>query len=66
MNSACHLCSKAGRGYRKTIIISNVVYSNLNDHNKSLFSSYLDGVDTRYEGDIINTSMEEWYKENCK
>lgn len=66
VNSACHLCSKAGRGYRKTIIISNVVYSNLNDHNKSLFRSYLDGVDARYEGNIINTSMEEWYKENCK
>lgn len=66
VNSACHLCNKAGRDYRKVIIISKVVYDNLNEHNQGLFSSYLDGWTTRYEGDIINTVMEEWYNENCK
>lgn len=44
VNSACHLCNKAGRDYRKVIIISKVVYDNLNEHNQGLFSSYLDGL----------------------
>lgn len=66
VNSACHLCGKAGRNGRKVIVISNTIYSNLNDHNKGLFSSYIDELITRYEGDIINSSMEDWYKNNCK
>ena len=40
--------------------------SNLNDDNKDLLSSYIDGQVVRYEGDIIRTDMEDWYKENCK
>ena len=43
VNSACHLCNKAGRGCRKVIVISDVVYNNLNEHHQSLFSSYSDG-----------------------
>ncbi len=66
VNSACHLCNKAGRNYRQVIIISSVVYGNLNEHNQGLFSSYLDGWTTRYEGNIVNVEMDEWYKENCK
>lgn len=66
VNSACHLCNKAGRGSRKVIIISKFVYDNLNNDNKKLFSSYLDGWTTGYEGNIINTNMDEWYKKNCK
>lgn len=66
VNSACHLCGKAGRNGRKVIVISDCIYSNLNEHNKGLFSSYIDGRITRHEGDIINTSMNDWYKNNCK
>lgn len=66
VNSACHLCNQAGRNFRKTIIISSVVYNNLNEQHQSLFSSYTDGWETKYEGDIINIKMENWYKENCK
>lgn len=66
VNSACHLCNKAGRGCRKVIVISDVVYNNLNEHHQSLFSSYSDGWVTRYEGNIINTNMNDWYNENCK
>ena len=66
VNSVCHLCNKAGRDYRKVIVISDVVYNNLNEHHQSLFSSYSDGWVTRYEGDIINTNMNDWYNENCK
>lgn len=67
VNSACHLCGKAGRGYRKSTIISDIVYINLNEHNKALFSKFTDtDWKTRYECNIINTNMEEWYKSNCK
>lgn len=69
VNSACHLCNKAGRGCRKVIIISEVIYNNLNENNQRLFSNYIDfsdGCVTRYEGNIINTFMNKWYNENCK
>lgn len=66
VNSACHRCNKAGRNFREVIIISNVVYNNLNEHNQSLFSRYLDGGTIRYEGSIVNVVMNEWYEENCK
>ena len=66
VNSACHLCNKAGRNFRRVIVISSAIYNNLNEHNKNLFSSFTDAWVTYYEGNIVNTSMDEWYKENCK
>lgn len=68
VNSACHICNRAGRNGRQTLIISSCIYSNINDHNKGLFNEYFDynTMEKYYEGDIINISMEEWYKEHCK
>lgn len=68
VNSACHICNRAGRNGRKTLIVSDCIYSNLNEHNKELLTQFTDYNDwkTYYEGDIVNSSMEEWYKENCK
>ena len=66
VNTACHLANKAGRGIRNRIIVTEQIYSNLNDEHKGMLSSYTDGTTTRYEGNIIRTSMENWYKENCK
>jgi class 3 adenylate cyclase len=66
VNSACHLCNKAGRDGRDVVIISEVVYDNLNEDNQNLFYSYLDGWTTRYEENIINIYMNDWYKDNCK
>lgn len=66
VNTACHLANKAGRIFRKTIIVTENIYCNLNDDNKDLLSSYIDGQVVRYEGNIIRTDMEDWYKENCK
>jgi len=48
------------------LIVTGNIYCNLNDHHKSLLSSYNDGQTQRYEGDIIRNNMEDWYKENCK
>ncbi|MDU7910922.1 MAG: adenylate/guanylate cyclase domain-containing protein [Veillonella sp.] len=66
VNNACHLANKAGRNGRKSIIVTNVIYSNLNEHNQSLLSSYYDWeqYSSNYEGNVINTSMEEWINNN--
>jgi len=66
VNSACHLANKAGRSGRNTIIVTAHIYNNLNEHHQGLLSSYTDDGVTRYEGNIINKSMEKWYKEHCK
>lgn len=66
VNSACHLCNKAGRNFRRVIVISSAIYNNLNEHNKNFFYRFTDACVNYYEGDIVNTSMEEWYIENCK
>lgn len=68
VNSACHICGKAGRNGRKPLVVSGCIYNNLNDHNKGLLSEFTDTSDwnTYYEGNIVNTAMEDWYKENCK
>lgn len=66
VNTACHLANKAGRGLRDPIVITEHIYNSLNDKHKGMFSSYTDGQITLYEGSIIRTVMEEWYKENCK
>lgn len=66
INSACHLANSAGRNGKKTLVVSSCIHSNLNDHNKGLLNStYIDDT-TYYEGNIINTAMDEWYKEHCK
>lgn len=68
VNSACHICGKAGRDNKPVIIVSSEVYKKLNEHNKSLLREDIDYSDFKkyYQGDIIYSNMEEWYKENCK
>ena len=48
-----------------TNVATAQVYNNLNEYHKGLLNSYTDNNVTRYEGDIVRTAMEEWYKENC-
>ncbi len=66
VNSACHLANKAGRGYRKTILISSKVYENVLENTQELLSSCIIDGKTYYEGNFIWQPMEDWYKENCK
>jgi hypothetical protein len=47
----------------KTFMVGNVFYNNLNDDNKDLLS-YHPARDC-YHGEVVNTVMDEWYKENC-
>ena len=66
VNNACHLANKAGRDDRKNIVVTNAIYSNLNEHNQSLLSSYYDWEEhsSNYEGNVINISMEKWIDNN--
>lgn len=66
VNSACHLCSGAGRNGREVIMISGNIYSNLDEGSKEYFDSYFDGENIQYESDITNIEMNEWYRKNCK
>lgn len=66
VNSACHLANKAGRQYFSSMILSSVVYNNLNEHNKSLVRATLVDGNECYHGYIINNGMNDWYNINCK
>ncbi|MFY8299978.1 adenylate/guanylate cyclase domain-containing protein [Pseudoalteromonas sp. SS15] len=65
VNGASNLCGKANKGWEnKVIFASNVIYSNLNEHNKKLLEkNYSHDC---YHGNFVNTEMEKWYDENCK
>lgn len=66
VNSACHLSNKAGRNGKQPVVVSSVVYSNLNEHNQGIvYQTTIDGS-TVYHGYIYNVAMREWYDENCK
>lgn len=67
VNSACHICGKAGRNGREPLVVSECIYGNLNEDNKKLLSQFTDTSDwkTYYQGNIVNCVMNEWYKENC-
>ena len=66
VNSACHLANKAGRDGYMPLIVSNCIYSNLDEDNQGLLSATTIDWKTYYEGDIINIGMDEWYTEHCK
>lgn len=68
VNSASHLSGLAGRNGRKPLVVSSCIHGNLNEHNQGLLTSFYSSADsvTRYEGNIVNTSMDKWYDENCK
>ena len=68
VNSASHLSGQAGRDGRKTLVVSSCIYENLNEHNQGLLTSFYSAADwtTKYEGNVINLSMDEWYNEHCK
>lgn len=64
VNMASKLCSYGNREwYDRQLMVSDVIYSNLNDHNKGLltYSTYR----SCYQGDVLSTYMEEWYNKNC-
>lgn len=66
VNSACHMANKAGRDWREPLIVSECIYSNLNEHNQNLLNAITIDWTTYYEGNIINPEMNDWYDDHCK
>jgi class 3 adenylate cyclase len=66
VNDARKLCAHGNRTiFDKEIMVASDFYSNLNDHNKSLLSWNKNR--NCYHGNVINTGMDNWLKENgCK
>lgn len=61
VNQACHLCNEANSGFfDKRIFLSNIIYDNLNDNNKTLCSK--DGGRDIYQADVVNINMSKWLK----
>ena len=62
VNRAAHLAHAAGRGWpSKTILVGDVFYSNLNDHNQGLLNlQRVNGLGSVYMGDSVITGMDEW------
>jgi class 3 adenylate cyclase len=64
VNQATKLCSYGNQTYYdKEIMVSEVIYDNLNDKNKSLLE--YNSIRNCYNGNVINTAMDEWVNKNC-
>ena len=66
VNEASNLCHDGNRGSRNTLQASTTVHENLNDYNKGLLKpvsqSYLHEIE-QYEGEVINTVMNDYLEE---
>jgi class 3 adenylate cyclase len=64
VGGAAKLCDYGNKTWQdRETMISNVIYSNLNDHNKSLF--IYNSFKGCYHGNIINPAMNSWINDNC-
>lgn len=62
VNDASKLCSRGNKTYSNDeMMVSEVFQSNLNDHNQSLLK--WNGSESCYHGNVINTKMNDWLKE---
>ena len=64
VNSACHLANKAGRGWRKNVLISEKVYENISKDVQDYFSKCQIDSKTYYESDIVWSEYEDWIEQN--
>lgn len=65
VNYACHLCNEANSGlFDKRVFLSNTIYDNLSDNNKTLCSK--DCGRNIYQADVINIGMNDWLKSQQK
>jgi len=65
VNEASKLASYGSKTrYDREIMVSEVIYDNLNEHNQNLLKWNSDR--NCYHGNVINSEMNEWYIENCR
>jgi class 3 adenylate cyclase len=60
VNRASKMCSKASKEIYSPLVITPVVYENLNEHNKGLMTPNTTWYPEYYHGNVINLSMEQW------
>lgn len=64
VNKASKMCSKASKEISSPIVVTSVFYNNLNEDNQKLLTyKYYDAV---YHGDVVNSDMNDWLKEQRK
>lgn len=63
--SGYHLANKAGRGWRKNVLISEKVYENISKDVQDYFSKCQIDSKTYYESDILWIEYEDWIEQNC-
>jgi class 3 adenylate cyclase len=65
VNEASKLCQYGNQTwYDREVMVSNVIYSNLSERNRSLVEK--NSQRDCYHGNIINLEMDGWRRENCK
>lgn len=64
VNAAAKLAAHGNESYSdRTVMIDDVFYQNLTDHNQGLLSwSHMRKC---WHGDVFNIEMNDWYKQNC-
>lgn len=62
VNTASHLANAAGRNGLNPIIVSNNIYPMLNEHNKNLLRSVFINSDIHYQGNIIDSAMQNYFR----
>jgi class 3 adenylate cyclase len=64
VNRAAHLASEGNRGYgKKALMVDEVFYNNLTDHNKGLLGWH---QNLRcYTGEVVHVGMQDWYEAHC-
>lgn len=63
VGSAAHLCKNGNRNWSdEKLMVSEIFYDNLNDHNKGLLS--WNSARSCYHGNICNGPMNEWVNDN--
>jgi class 3 adenylate cyclase len=62
VNEASNLCHQGNKNGRQPIQVSTSIFDYLNSHNKNLLTPVYSGIysPTHYEGDIVNTEMNNW------
>ncbi|WP_460366170.1 adenylate/guanylate cyclase domain-containing protein [Actinocorallia lasiicapitis] len=65
VNKAAKLAAHGNESYwHDQMMVSDVFYNNLNDHNQALFRE--NATYSCWHGNIVNVAMNQWYEENCK
>jgi len=64
LNEASRLCGFGNKeDYDREIMVSDIVYINLNEDNRRLLQR--NNSRSCYHGNVVNTTMNNWYKEKC-